>query len=104
MIAYLLFAAALIVAVICTLLVFDRDYEDGLFGRIALAAIAIASFARAIGILERGFDLHLGAIPTVLWLGLAVFFARHYYRFRMWRASADHAWRPADKFRRRIDA
>lgn len=93
---YLLFLASTIVSSICLVLVFHREYEDGLIGRIALATISIVSFCRAVQIWESDFDLELTPIANILWLALTVFFARHLYRFLRWHRCGDHEWRSAD--------
>lgn len=90
------FCAALIFAV-CLVLVFHKDYEDGLIGRLALALIGITSLARVIGILENDFDVRFSPIAIGLWIGLALFFGRHLYRFLRWKRIGEHDWRPANK-------
>ena len=93
----LAFVCASIVFAVCVVLVFHKDYEDGLIGRLALALIGIASLARIIGILESGFEVRLSPITITLWTGLAIFFGRHIYRFLRWRKDGAHDWRPANK-------
>ena len=88
---------AAIVAVICTVLVFHKDYEDGLLGRLGLAVMAIASLARLSHLVEHEFSRNVSPIGVMLWLGLAIFLGRHLYRFLRWRRSGEGDWRGADK-------
>lgn len=85
--------AALCVALVAVALVLHPDYEDGLIGRVGLAAIAIAGAARSLNLLLDGG--HASPIGVLLWFGLVLFFARHAYRFRKWRRCGEHEWRQA---------
>lgn len=87
------FFAALVVGGVCIVLVFHRHYEDGLFGRLALAAIGLCAFFRMSAIVESGLDVYLSPVATVLWCALALFFARHLYRFLSWRRAGENEWR-----------
>lgn len=89
--------SCVLVLVICTFLVLHPDYEDGLFGRIGLAMLAMGSAARLMGMLTSETGLTFNPIAFVIWIGLAIFFSRHVYRFLRWRKSGEHDWRPASK-------
>lgn len=85
---------------ICMGLVLDRDYEDGLVGRVALSLIAIAAFSRASGIIDvwwQGETPVITNIGTMLWIGSALFFTRHAFRFVRWKRKGLHDWRTAHK-------
>lgn len=93
----LIFMSAVFVCGVCIVLVFHRDYEDGILGRLALSMISISSFSLAMGIIERGFSQHLNPIHTIVWFALALFFGRHLYRFLRWRRVGENDWREADR-------
>lgn len=88
---------AMVVAVICTTLVLHREYEDGLLGRLGLALMALAATARTLQLVESEFQRSVNPIGLVLWVGLALFLARHLYRFMRWRRSGEGDWRGTDK-------
>ena len=75
-----LMVCTLPVGVVCIYLVLHREYEDGFIGRIGLALISIAAFARFATTLGGG-DFPITTIGLVLWIGVALFFVRHWYRF-----------------------
>ena len=87
--------AAGIVLAVCALLVFHKDYEDGLFGRLGLGLIGLASLARVLGIIEADFGARFSNIALVLWAGLALFLTRHAWR-ALWRKRRGENWRETD--------
>lgn len=69
------------IVVACTvMLVFHRDYEDGLIGRLALSLLCIGATTRIAKLLDDIPDV-VSPIQVVTWTGLALFFARHTWRF-----------------------
>ena len=72
--------ATLIVCAICVVLVLHPQYNDGFFGRVGLAMVGVASFARAATIIS-GIHQPVSNIGTLLWIGLALFLARHFRNF-----------------------
>ena len=87
--------------VICSLSVFlvsSCEYEDGLFGRIALALIALSEFIIIVDALIHDGD-YGDILPTTLTLqiGIGIFLIRHAYRFLRWRNDGEYDWRPARK-------
>ena len=93
----LVFLSALVVMAVCIILVFHKQYEDGLIGRIALGFIAVCAFARIAGLLEGGIEAYVSAVGAVLWIALAAFFGRHLYRFMRWRLNGENEWRPTSR-------
>lgn len=85
---------AMAAAVICTLLVFHPDYEDGLIGRLALSGMALAAVARVCDLVA--YNGGTSQIGSLLWMALAVFLSRHFWRFLRWRNSGAFDWRKAD--------
>ena len=76
------------VLICCTYLIFHSQYQDGIFGRSALGAMAFAAFLvlyeDAIAALGHGGPhLHRASfVGALLWGGVGVFMARHLLRFR----------------------
>lgn len=104
----LVWIAAVMIAAICIELVRNKDYEDGLVGRIALWSLAFCGIARSLQIVAAVLSGWLGEslgpqglwldnVEVVLWFGLLLFFGRHYCRFRRRRLAGGLEWRPSDK-------
>ncbi len=100
--------AAVVIATICLECVRNKDYEDGVLGRASLWLLILCAGARLTQIAGVAFqpwlgeewasvDLKLDNVETVLWVGLLVFLARHYYRFRRALVDDSYAWRPSTK-------
>lgn len=98
MIACLVLFSALAVSMICTVLVLHRDYEDGFFGRVGLAFIALACSALAMQLVVKALtrwlediDRPVGVNPALalLMIGLASFFGRHLRRFLLFNDKAE---------------
>ena len=70
---------SIIVSLICTFLVFHHQYNDGLVGRLGLAMMAIAAYAR-VGNIISGVN-QPSNIGTLLWIGLAIFLLKHVTTF-----------------------
>ena len=77
---WIAFCAA-VVAVVCWIFVFHKEYEDGLFGRIGLIVMAFASMARVAALVEADFVMPFNPIAAALWTGLALFLGRQLWRF-----------------------
>ena len=88
---------ASITSVIATVLVFHKDYEDGIIGRFALSLIAIAGVGRVVGIMESEFSYSVSPQGAMIWAGMAIFFSRHLYRFLRWKHHGTYEWREIDK-------
>lgn len=89
--------AAMIVLAICVILVLHPDYEDGLVGRIALALLGVGALARLLAMFSADRPLLFSPIALLIWAGLALFFARHFYRFMRRRKRGTGDWREAGK-------
>lgn len=83
--AILICTASAIVAIVCTALVLHPEYEDGLIGRIALAVLAIVAVSRFPDAFNSAISMNdeykISAQGLAMWIAVAVFFARHWYRF-----------------------
>lgn len=85
----------MIVSIVATILVLHKDYEDGLFGRLALFLIVIASVGRGLKIIDGDFETYLSPVALLVWTGFAAFFVRHLSRFLNWKKTGEHSWREA---------
>lgn len=98
--ALLVMASALIVCAICTVLVFHPDYDDSILRRFSLALLAIGAYLRMAGILEHhdGLTRTFSNVAILVWFGLALFMADHFYNFlKKSRASRDRKRRADDR-------
>lgn len=92
--------AGFVVTAVCVTLVLHQDYEDGLIGRVGLSLIALASMTRFLGAADAlisGEYLHLSPVALTLWSGLAIFLARHLWRFMWFKRSGKYDWRTTTK-------
>lgn len=97
MIEIVIFGCAAVVFVVCTALILHRHYEDGIVGRVALALLAVAAFARCLAIAQAWMgqapETQFNSIALLVWIGLALFLARHLLRFL--RRRRCETWRSA---------
>jgi hypothetical protein len=71
---------AIAVALCCLLLVFHPEYDDGLFGRLGMAMVTFVAVARILKLFDGIPDV-VSPNMLALYVGLAMFFGRHTYRF-----------------------
>lgn len=90
--------AASICFACCAVLVLHRQYHDGLIGRFGLTLIALAAAARVMQLCMEAFnglESVLAKPNCILWIGVAMFLARHTYNFlRRWHKQ-NGTWYPA---------
>lgn len=86
------------IAAICITLIIHPQYEDGLFGRLALGLLALAelSIFWDSAVDGRHYTGILGTTMAIQ-IGVFLFFLRHLYRFIRWSRTGEHTWRPAKK-------
>jgi len=90
-------ASAAIMCCITAYLVFSCEYEDGLIGRVALAAIFFAEAVLVADALSDTRSADMYKVMLVGQFGVTLFFIRHIYRFTMWQLKGKHDWRKAKK-------
>lgn len=80
-----------VIGIIAFILVFEHHYEDGVIGRAALGIVALMSISVVFS--EIAGDRY-GMPPEVTWLlvGVAIFMARHYYRFLCYTKFGRYIW------------
>jgi hypothetical protein len=76
----ILLICAITVCLCCFLLVFHPEYDDGLLGRLGMAMITFVGVARVLRYFDEIPD-HVPPNLLIMWVGLALFFGRHTYRF-----------------------
>jgi hypothetical protein len=71
--------------IVGTALVLHPEYEDGLLGRIALSALSVVALTRIPDTVDSMLLntplTHISTQGFVVWTALALFLARHWYRF-----------------------
>ena len=75
----------------CFILVFNRDYDDGFFGRLGLTGIALVACSRIFSVLH-GDPNQTSPMGVLLWAGLALFLVRHTSSFLKRCRRKDHTW------------
>ena len=80
-----------------TFLVLHCAYEDGLFGRAALSMIAVASMVLLVHVVDQSATYAFLPETEMILVGVALFMARHVYRFMRWRISGEGSWRGGGK-------
>lgn len=89
--------ASAVIALVAVFLICHCEYEDGVFGRLALVVLALSN-----GLVVADYTIdgtEYAVLPNTLMtqLGTALFLSRHCYRFMRWRKLGDYQWRPARK-------
>jgi hypothetical protein len=82
--------AAIVIAAVCALLVFVRAYPDGLWGRVALVLMALASLLPLLEVFE-GVEHQVLPSTLVMHIGIALFLMRHWWRFRAYCRSCERS-------------
>ena len=85
-------------AIIATMLILSKDYEDGVMGRLALALLAIAAYTtifRGVDWIIAGMPPRLPFVPVgaLVWSGMGIFLIRHYFRWRKFTRTRPHPMR-----------
>lgn len=86
-----------VVLVICISLVLDRKYDDSGLGRSCFALIGLAAAGSVLRLFDDGLDAYVSGIGLLLWTGIAMFFIRHYFRYRDWKLHGSFDWRDPNK-------
>lgn len=86
----------LVVCLISFFLAFHCKYEDGFFGRIALAVLF---FGNGIVFAEwfNGESHQVNPTTLTIQLGISLFMVRHVYRFLKWTKTGANDWRGHEK-------
>jgi hypothetical protein len=95
--------SAFAVCAISGYLVWTDKYEDGVLGRIALGLMSMSMFVVLLRELN-GEGLEVDPVALTLRVGMALFLARHTWRFVIWRKSLKQPLTAADapRFLRKV--
>ena len=96
MVTIIVLASAGVILFVSLYLALCRDYDDGIVGHIALAGMALSSAAPLYEAYE-GSDYEYLPTTALMYAAVAVFMARHAYRFRMYRKTGKGEWRDDEK-------
>lgn len=88
-------APLVILLILSIWLVEDNAYEDCFTGRIALTGIWLVSLLALFSIIS-GHEPFQSWYAVALTWAFTIFFARHFYRFIVWRKTGRHSWKKAD--------
>mgnify|MGYP001290541506 CR=1 FL=1 len=98
----IIFLSTVLVLACAIILVFNKEYDDGVIGRLGLSLIGLAALARGMSILQH-WEEHAvspslistgSSIALLLWSGIALFLIRHTYRFLRFQSNGEYAWTP----------
>ena len=89
---YLIIVFSLI-ALVCTFLVWNENYEDGLIGRLALGSLAFSSAVMVALIYEQAPMSNMKPALGLFISSVALFMLRHAYRFYMWNKGKGFNWK-----------
>lgn len=99
MVTIIVLASAGVILFVSLYLALSRNYDDGIIGHVALAGMALSSAAPLYEAYE-GADYDFMPTTALMYAAVAVFMARHAYRFRKWSKTGTGEWRDSDEKRR----
>lgn len=76
----------------CITLIFHKDYDDGIIGRIALGLMGFAAFARVTTPFFGLVPIMPTPVSVFLWSGIALFMTRHTMKFLIRSKKRDSTW------------
>lgn len=84
--------ALVVLAVIPLYLIFASEYQEGLIGMLALACMSIAAIGKLMLYLAYGATLIAAGTGELMLWAVAVFMARHAYRYWLWSRAGRCGW------------
>lgn len=98
MVTIIVLASAGVILFVSMYLALCRRYDDGVFGHIALGGMA---FSSATPLYEAAAGADYDFVPTtaLMYAAVALFMARHAYRFRKWRDTGKGEWRDDEQIK-----
>jgi len=92
MVTIIVLASAGVILFVSLYLALCRNYDDGVVGHVALGGMSMAS---AAPLYEAAAGVDYDFVPTtaLMYAAVAIFMARHLYRFRKYRKTGDGEWR-----------
>lgn len=98
MVTIIVLASAGVILCVSLYLALCRNYDDGIIGHVALAGMALSSAAPLYEAYE-GADYDFMPTTALMYAAVAVFMARHAYRFNRWSKTGTGEWRDSDEKR-----
>ena len=92
MVTIIVLASAGVILFVSLYLALCHNYDDGIVGHIALAGMALSSAAPLYEAYE-GADYDFVPTTALMYAAVAVFMARHAYRFHIYRRTGEGEWR-----------
>ena len=96
MVTFVVLASAGVILFVSMYLALCRKYDDGIIGHVALAGMAFSSAAPLYEAYE-GADYDFVPTTALMYAAVAIFMARHLYRFRSWQKNVESDWTDFDK-------
>lgn len=96
MVTIIVLASAGVILFVSLYLALCRNYDDGIIGHISLAGMSLSSVAPLYET-AAGSDYEFASTTALMYAAVAVFMARHAYRFRMYRKTGKGEWRDDEK-------
>lgn len=85
-------AALLIILVVSTILILWDEYDDGIFGKLSLILLVMASWAALDRILPLTNYYYPSKTETWLYVAVAAWLGRHFYRFLCYQYDGKYRW------------
>lgn len=85
-------ASAGVILCVSLYLALCRNYDDGIIGHVALAGMSLSSAAPLYEAYE-GVDYEFMPTTALMYAAIALFLARHAYRFHRWSTTGKDEWR-----------
>lgn len=92
MVTLIVLASAGVILCVSLYLAMCRHYDDGIIGHVALAGMSLSSAAPLYEAYE-GVDYDFMPTTALMYAAVAVFMARHAYRFHKWSKCGTGDWR-----------
>ena len=96
MVTIIVLASAGVILFVSLYLALCRKYDDGIVGHIALAGMALSSAAPLYEAYE-GADYDFVPTTALMYAAVALFMARHAYRFNRWSKTGKGEWRDDER-------
>lgn len=88
---YIVIIACVVILTLALYLALNPKYDDGIIGNAALGGLAMSA-AGPLYETMSGQDYEFLPTTALLYCSLAIFIARHAYRFRRWSKQGQNDW------------
>lgn len=87
----------LLIGAVSAFLAYHEDYDDGLVGRSALGVAVLMAVIMSIGVFRGVYTYHFPLELFVFLCAVAVFAARHAWRFLQYHRHKRYSWDGVDR-------